>query len=453
MSRFSLFGSVLSLFLIASVSSFLAQTRKPATGGSDFKVTYRTTTANGSSAGQNSESTTMIKGSRERSEQKMGHGYDLVTITQCDLKQTIQVSDAAKKYLITPMETGEAAAKTTPTPAPPPTSIPTRRGGVVDYTSSSIDTGERKEMFGFTARHVKTVTTIQSSPDACSPVNQRLELDGWYIDLNVGFDCQMNKPPSGMNGMPPRGGCQDQRRFRREGTGKVGFPLIETMRMTNANGQVIFSTSKEVVDLSRQPLDSALFEPPAGYTQAASQQELFAMPSMADMMSGRTQAGNEQSPSAVTSGSQTKNAGAIKIGVAQVNNKAGKSISLDSLRARLMGQLENAGFEPVALNGSSQMEADAEAKAKGCKFILLTDLATLKSSKLGGMFGRVPGLDSGGAKTETKLEFKLFAVGESAPVFQSSASAKENSEEASTSAAAETEVRLVIPEVRKRSRG
>jgi hypothetical protein len=395
----------------------------------------------------------MIKGPRERSEQKMGYGHDLITITQCDLKQTIQVSDSAKKYLITPMETVEAVARPTPTPAAPQTPTPTRRGGVVNYSSSSIDTGERKEMFGFTARHVKTLTTIESSPDACTPVNQRLELDGWYIDLNVGFDCQINKPPMGMNGMPPRGGCQDQTRFRREGTGKVGFPIIETMRMTNANGQVIFSTSKEVVDLSRQPLDSALFEPPAGYTQAASQQELFAMPSMADMMSGRTQAGNEQS-STTTSGPQTKNEGAIKIGVAQPNNKAGKSISLDSLRARLMGQLENAGFEPVALNGSSQMEADAEAKAKGCKFILLTDLAALKSSKLGGMFGRVPGLDSGGGgKTETKLEFKLFAVGESAPVFQSSASAKEDGEEASTSAAAEVEVRLVIPEVRKRSRG
>jgi hypothetical protein len=36
--------------------------------------------------------------------------------------------------------------------------------------------------------------------------------------------------------------------------------------------------------LSRQSLDAALFEIPAGYTQAASQQEMYGAPSMDQVM-------------------------------------------------------------------------------------------------------------------------------------------------------------------------
>jgi hypothetical protein len=99
----------------------------------------------------------MIKGARERSESHMGYGYDTVTITQCDLKRTLQISDTSKKYVITQMETSQPGSTTAPgTQAPAPTT-PGRSGGVVEYVTSSVDTGERKEMFGFTARHVKVL--------------------------------------------------------------------------------------------------------------------------------------------------------------------------------------------------------------------------------------------------------------------------------------------------------
>ena len=50
----------------------------------------------------------MLKGARERSEMKMGYGMDIINITQCDLKRTIQVSDKARKYVITPMDSGDS---------------------------------------------------------------------------------------------------------------------------------------------------------------------------------------------------------------------------------------------------------------------------------------------------------------------------------------------------------
>ena len=53
----------------------------------------------------------MIKGARQRSEQRLGawRGWR-ISITQCDLRRTIQVSGSARKYLITPMESGESKA-------------------------------------------------------------------------------------------------------------------------------------------------------------------------------------------------------------------------------------------------------------------------------------------------------------------------------------------------------
>src|SRR4029077_1957979 len=115
----------------------------------DLKLTYRTTTS-----GQSMENTTMLKGARERTEMKMGYGRDIINVTQCDLKRTIQISDSAKKYVITPMETADAPTNTAQ--AGRPSGEPWRNGGVITYSTNAVDTGERKEMFGFQARHVKT---------------------------------------------------------------------------------------------------------------------------------------------------------------------------------------------------------------------------------------------------------------------------------------------------------
>jgi hypothetical protein len=215
------------LFLVvAAISVALAQTR-PA---SDFKVRYKVTISGPGTPGQTSESVTMIKGARERSENRTGYGFDSVTITQCDLKRTIQLSDSTKKYVITPMDTGEPAPRTTSgTPAPAPTT-PSRQGGTVEYVTSAVDTGERKEMFGFTARHVKSSMTINASPDSCSPGKRRTELDGWYIDLSVEFNCDVNKVATMSSMRTPRQGCRDKVTTRREGNAKTGFPLVETLR-------------------------------------------------------------------------------------------------------------------------------------------------------------------------------------------------------------------------------
>jgi hypothetical protein len=417
---------------------------QPTPAVTSLKVTYKTTVA-----GQTSQTTTMVRGTRERSEMRLGYGMDVISLTQCDLKRTIQMSDKTRKYLVTPMDVTATATPTSSSTTAP--STPVTRGGVITYVISSIDTGERKEMFGFKARHVKTTTTMQSSPDACTQVNQKIETDGWYIDLSVNAQCDWGR--ARMTGNPvASGGCRDSVRFRQEGTGKTGFPLVEMMTMYGPDGRAMFTSSKEVVELSREPLDAALFEVPSDYVETTNAQELYGMPSMTGLPSESP----SSRPSIDTSPSETSNTAApkragIRVGVVQINNKTDRQVSTEVLRQTLIGQIQTGSIDAVALNALSRTEAEVEAQAKQCDYILFTDIVAMKSSKLGGMFGRVTGV-SGTGKTEAKLEYKLFAVGSSTPLLQSSASAKEEGDETSAGVAISQEARTVNAELSKRGR-
>lgn len=441
--------------LVVSASSFVGQRprNRPAAQTppvTNLKITYKT-----SVAGQSSESTTMTRGARQRSEMHLGPGMDIVHLTQCDLKRTVQFNDKARKYTVTPMESadsssaGRVEANVVSAPSTP------SRGGVITYVTNTTDTGERKEMFGFNARHVKTTTSIESSPDACSQVKQRIETDGWYIDFSAAFNCEVGR--AGMMGTMPAtpGGCQDRINAKRVGTGRTGFPLIETTTMYGADGKAMFTSTKEVIELSREPLDAALFEVPSGYLETTNTQELYGMPSMdasSQVVSGRQPVDTDQS--SMSNAANVKAPGTIRVGVVRINNKTDHQISAESLRGRLIGNIRGEGVEAIPLNAISPREAEAEAKAKQCDFILYTDITALKTSaakKLGGMFGRVAGV-GGIDKTESKIEFKLFAVSETSPRLQSGAGAKEEGDEASAGRAIDQEAKQVVAEVRKKSR-
>lgn len=439
--------------LLVMSSASLAQRRpnRPATAPppNDLKIVYRTT-----NSGHSMENTMMLKGSRERSEMKLGYGRDMINVTQCDLKRTLQISDSAKKYMVTPMDTDISPASSA---APVnQTFEPSRPGGVITYTTTSVDTGERKEMFGFTARHIKRTINIESSPDACSPMKQRMETDGWYIDFAFGLNCDVTVAPV-TSPTGPAGGCRDRVRINNQGAARLGYPLSETMTSYGPDGRVAYSTTKEVIELSRAPLDAALFDVPAGYTETKNAQELYGMPSaesmMAQMSKPETSLSNSNQASGAPAG-PSKGPGVIRIGVVQLNNKSGRPVSTESLRGRLLSEIQENSIEAVPLNAISPAEAETEARAKQCDFILYTDITTLKTSaakKLGGMFGRAAGV-GGIDKTEAKVEFKLFAVGESAARLQSGASAKEEGDEASAGTALEQEANQVSAEV-KRNRG
>jgi hypothetical protein len=438
---FALIVGAVSLAAAITSAQRRPEAEKPITG--DFKIAVRMTVA-----GNSTQSTTMIKGRRERTETTISAGtYNMTTvnITQCDMRRTIQVNDRARKYLITPMETDVSAGDSTgSTGASAGTG--SRRGGVVTMTVNTVDTGERKEMFGFTARHLKRTTMMESSPDACQQTKMKIETDGWYINLEYGLSCP-NRPSTGGYGGGATG-CRDRYQYKTTGPANLGYPLVETTTMYGDDGRVTTTLTKEVTELSRQTLDAALFDVPAGYTEAKSQQEMYS--SIADMMSpgqqqsSSTSSGNE---SRMQMPSTSNESARIRVGVVEINNKTKTSVSTD-LREKLIAELNDEGIEGISLNASSPNEAVIEAQAKQCAYILYTDIVTLKApstgKKIGGIFSRATGVGSADTgKSEARLDFRLLPTASASPTLRSSASAKEETLEVTLNVALEGEARAV----------
>lgn len=436
---FALIVCAVSLTAAISSAQRRTETEKPVAG--DFKIAFRMTVA-----GNSTQSTTMIKGQRERTETSISAGtYNMTTvnITQCDMRRTIQINDRARKYLITPMETdvsgGDGSA-----PRANNRNASTGTGGVVTMTVNTTDTGERKEMFGFTARHLKRTTTMESSPDACQQTKMRIDTDGWYINLEYGLSCPNRPSTAGYSGGAT--GCRDRYQYKTTGPANVGYPLVETTTMYGDDGKVMTTMTKEVIELSRQTLDAGLFDVPAGYTEAKSQQEMYS--AMADMTTpGRPQS-NQTSSSNEGQTSTTPSTARMRVGVVELNNKTKTSVSTESLRQQLIAALINDGIDAISLNASSPGEAVVEAQAKQCAYILYTDIATLKApstgKKIGGIFSRATGVGSGeSAKAEARFDFRLVPTGSSSPTVQSSATAKEDTQDVTLTTVIQSEARAI----------
>jgi hypothetical protein len=121
-----------------------------AVANADVKIKQRM-----SMGGQKFETTRMIKGSRERTEQKIempdpttaSFFPQIANITQCDQKRYVKLNDPKKLYLVEPFPTAAetAAADRTPTPSTPSNSV-TRTGGTLTITYTIRETGERTPM-------------------------------------------------------------------------------------------------------------------------------------------------------------------------------------------------------------------------------------------------------------------------------------------------------------------
>jgi hypothetical protein len=246
-------STTLALALLCSASVVLA----------DIRITTKST-----AGGQTFTSTTYIKGARQRTE---GMGY--TSIYQCDLKRTIQINDKTKTYVIVPF--GEKAGAQGANSHNLSTGA-ARRGGVITYTTTTTDTGERKTILGLAARHLKSKTVVTSSEGACNSMNMEMESDGWYADIADGASCQTEElVASAFN----QSDCVDEIRYKTVGTIKPGHPVMVTTMIkfnTGADGPLIpaSSSTQEVVDISSAKLDAALFDIPAGYREVKTMQEL-----------------------------------------------------------------------------------------------------------------------------------------------------------------------------------
>jgi hypothetical protein len=433
----------------------------------DVRIKERRSFGGGESAesGHAFETDVAIKGQRQRTEMQPAPGMKMVSVTQCDMKRVLQISDATRKYTVTPIGGDDASVANTPVSSSGSGGGAGRvtRGGIVTYVETLTDTGERKQMFGYTARHIKTKTSIEHSADACDKDDMAMEKDGWYIDLEINFECLTNRAPQQQRPMMRPNGCQDQFRFRRTGTARLGYPVLETTRTLDGNGKVMSEMTTEVVSLSRETLDPALFDVPAGYQLASSPAEMF---DAAAMMKAAQQSNGENNenennrphsnamPGAMNSTGSVgaKQPGAIRVGVVRVGNKTTQSIDAGSLRSVLIASIMEGNVEAIPLEESAPDAAQAEAKQKSCDYVLFTDISSLKQSaanKFGGMLGRATGASSGADRFEAKLDYTLVPVAGGSPT-QSNATAKEEGgADASANAALKKEAQAVVAKVRK----
>ena len=100
-------------------------------------------------------------------------------ITRCDLEQTFLLNLDDREYTAWPVRTYPRIEERLPQNVPSEQLI--QRAPTVLVETETVDTGERKDFFGRTARHV--ITTRRIVPlDRAKQGRRETVTDGWYID-------------------------------------------------------------------------------------------------------------------------------------------------------------------------------------------------------------------------------------------------------------------------------
>jgi len=252
-------------------------------GKGDIRIKRRTTFKKGGY-----DSILYLKGKRQREEMNQfspsGKQFSVAYVEQCDLKRFVWLDLYNKRYALHTggMPMGAAMAFNEPQIQGNQELIDKARArskGVLTETTTVTDTGERREMFGFTARHLKTVTTWEPEPKHCEGPEMRRETDGWYIDLMYGIDCSPDLSGSITRGFSLEGKCFSEYLFKRNyflerkrhGPASLGYPLLETTKWNNGKGEESV-TRTEVIELSTDELSASLFEVPDGFAEVEIQE-------------------------------------------------------------------------------------------------------------------------------------------------------------------------------------
>lgn len=245
----------------------------------------RVTTRHSQTGGPTSEYTTYFKGVRQREEfrstGKDGKAFQTAYIYQCDVKRFLWIDYLNRRYYDQPYWSLEEAwadyYRKQQQAASRRGAQPEKYKGLWTETVTVIDTGERREMFGYVARHIKTITVSDASPRPCEQTRLRQETDGWYIDLLYGTECssdisgQLNV---GFAVPPSFNSCaksyeKRSYKFERKQVGKArfGFPVALSIRAYSNDGRTVMETKREVTEISTLELDESLFKLPDGYTR------------------------------------------------------------------------------------------------------------------------------------------------------------------------------------------
>jgi hypothetical protein len=236
------------------------------------------------------ESIEYLQADRRRKEHRGSRGYRLrpkgrtmfcsaprtALITRCDLKQTFHLNLDDREYTAGPLQTfptreemlARAAASSQLVVVP-------QREPTVLVETETVDTGERKEIFGHAARHVVTTTRVIPLAGAKRGADTSVT-DGWYIDLNTQIACEpswrSDRSGHAFGTVHRQGEEGDVPTFKDVGEPERGFVVaskgISSGTITSPDGstrQHASTWETEVTELSTAAIDPALFEIPSGF--------------------------------------------------------------------------------------------------------------------------------------------------------------------------------------------
>lgn len=233
------------------------------------------------------EVTTYVMGDRRRMEyhntaqhRNADGSFDLadpsanVVIQRCDLGRSFGLNTRAqeyseKEYPPKPLTPEERKARGFDDSDWDTSNLPAYR-----VETTTVDTGEREEMFGQSARHVITTTKTTRLDDTKSEPSVSVK-DGWYIDYDRRISCE----PAAETKIHTFGGFitgghllraeRSENVFvgqREQGLLVKGNQNSGTTTINGSNGvNLSLSNDVQVTDFYRGPLDPTLFEVPTGF--------------------------------------------------------------------------------------------------------------------------------------------------------------------------------------------
>jgi len=325
-------------------------------------------------------STIELKGARAR----IAVGDNLVSIQQCDAKQTVQLNTQTRTYLESPFDAGSATGSGDALEK-------RKKGGQVTYATTVTDTGETQTMLGFTARRLKAVSTREVSATACDKRTQRVETDGWYIELPATVSCATVPAREVAILVDPKNtDCVDEVRYQRSET-PLGYPLKYTAVATLGDEPSV-TTTMEVTKLERTDVEATEVEVPADYVAVRTVAQLTA-----DHRPG--EAG-------------VKKPGTLRVGLMPISNRSDAKLEIDMFNEATLESFSETDLDIVRLSGTSPAELEADAKSKDVDLLLTNTIAEVKTPR-GGIVGKING--SSGDAFSAKVDYALVAPGQAKP--------------------------------------
>jgi hypothetical protein len=232
-------------------------------------VTIKTETRHAHAAGPDPTITTVvyIKGRDQRRESTFRlpsgeRGPDLITsFTQCEHARSVILNESQRTYALVPIRDWRV-----PPPGARLHEAPAD-GPLVEVTIDAADTGERRTVGPFTARHVITTTTTKPGPGAATKASVRIQ-DGWFIDLppaDCGASGEAAEAYLALAGSINGNRVPDRINVVRTGTARRGYPIEQIDRV---QGERDVESTTRLVEISERPIDEALFRVPSGYRAA-----------------------------------------------------------------------------------------------------------------------------------------------------------------------------------------